>query len=56
MLAAVKGINRLNTPGTEAKADKRRRIVDLEKCVVQSNRSTEEMNEYIREMRDSDRI
>lgn len=49
-------LNRLNTAGTEARADKRLRIVDLEKYVVQSNRSTEEMDDYIREMRDNDRI
>lgn len=49
-------LNRLNTAGTEARADKRLRIIDLEKYVVQSNRSTEEMDNYIREMRDNDRI
>ena len=49
-------LNRLNTTGTEARADKRLRIVDLEKYVVQSNRSTEVMDNYIREMRDNDRI
>ena len=49
-------LNRLNTAGTEARADKRLRIVDLEKYVVQSNRSTEEMDNYIRELRDNDRI
>ena len=49
-------LNRLNTAGTEARADKRLRIVDIEKYVVQSNRSTEEMDNYIREMRDNDRI
>lgn len=49
-------LNRLNTTGTEARADKRLRIVDLEKYVVQSKRSTEEMDNYIREMRDNDRF
>ena len=49
-------LNRLNTAGAEARADKRLRIIDLEKYVVQSNRSTEEMDNYIREMRDNDRI
>lgn len=49
-------LNRLNAAGIEARSDKRLRIVDLEKYVVQSNRSTEEMDNYIREMRDNDRI
>ena len=37
-------LDRLNTTGKETRADKRRRIIDLEKYVVSSGRSTEEIN------------
>ena len=49
-------LDRLNTTGKETRADKRRRIIDLEKYVVSSGISTEEINNYIRELRDNDRI
>lgn len=49
-------LDRLNTTGKETRADKRRRIIDLEKYVVSSGRSTEEIDNYIRELRDNDRI
>lgn len=49
-------LDRLNTTGKETRADKRRRIVDLEKYVVSTGRSTEEIDNYIRELRDNDRI
>lgn len=40
-------LDRLNTTGKETRADKRRRIIDLEKYVVSSGRSTEEINNYM---------
>ncbi len=49
-------LDRLNTPKKETRADKRRRIIDLEKYVVSSGRSEEEIDNYIRELRDDDRI
>jgi len=49
-------LDRLNTPGKETRADRRRRIIDLEKYVVSSGRSAEEIDNYIRELRDDDRI
>ncbi|MGN0291532.1 MAG: hypothetical protein ACI4C5_06335 [Lachnospiraceae bacterium] len=49
-------LDRLNTTGQEKRADKRRRIVDLEKYVVSSGRSTDEIDNYIRELRNDDRI
>ena len=49
-------LDRLNTTGRETRSDKRRRIIDLEKYVVSSGRSTEEIDNYIRELRDNDRI
>lgn len=49
-------LDRLDTTKKEARAEKRRRIVDLEKYVVSGGRSVEEIDNYIRELRDNDRI
>ena len=49
-------LDRTSTAREETRADKRRRIIDLEKYVVPGRRSTEEIDNYIRELRDSDRI
>lgn len=49
-------LDRVNATEKETRADKRRRIVDLEKYVVSGGRSTEEIDNYIRELRDNDRI
>lgn len=49
-------LDRLNTTGKETRSDKRRRIVDLDKYVVSTGRSVEEVDNYIRELRDNDRI
>lgn len=49
-------LERVNTTKEETRAEKRSRIVDLEKYVVSDGRSTEEVDHYIRELRDSDRF
>lgn len=49
-------LDRLNTTEKETRADKRNRIVDLEKYVVPDGRSVEEVDAYIRELRDNDRF
>lgn len=49
-------LDRLDTTKKETRAEKRRRIVDLEKYVVSGGRSVEEIDNYIRELRDNDRI
>lgn len=49
-------LDRSNTTELETRADKRCRIVDLEKYVVSGGRSTEEIDNHIRELRDNDRI
>lgn len=49
-------LDRLNPTRKETRAEKRRRVVDLEKYVVSTGRSTEEIDNYIRELRDNDRI
>ena len=41
-------------PGKETRADKRRRIVDSEKYVVPTGRSADEIDNYIRELRDNE--
>ena len=45
-------LNRLNATRKETRADRRRRIVDLEKYVIPSGKSAEEIDDYIRGLRD----
>ncbi len=40
----------------ETRAAKRRDIIDLDKYVTSTGRSTEDMDNYIRELRDDDRF
>lgn len=49
-------LDRINTTKEETRAEKRRKIVDLEKYVVLGGRSVEEIDNYIRELRDNDRF
>ena len=49
-------LDRLSKTGKETRADKRRRIIDMEKYVISTERSAEEIDNYIREMRDDDRF
>lgn len=49
-------LDRLSTEGKETRADKRQRIIDMEKYVISTGRSVEEIDNYIREMRDDDRV
>ncbi|MBQ9990344.1 MAG: hypothetical protein IJP31_05305 [Lachnospiraceae bacterium] len=49
-------LDRLNTTNQKARLDKRQRVIDLEKYVMPSGRSVEEVNAYIRELRDNDRF
>lgn len=49
-------LDRLNTTRKETRADKRSRIVDLEKYVLPGGRSAEEVDNYMRELRDNDRF
>lgn len=48
-------LDKISTTREETRAAKRRRIVDMEKYVIPSERGTEEIDNYIREMRE-DRI
>ncbi len=49
-------LDRLNTTRKETRAEKRRSIVDLDKYVISTGRSVEEIDHYIRELRDNDRF
>lgn len=49
-------LDRSNTTEQARRVDKRCRIVDLEKYVVSAGRSTEEIDNHIRELRDNDRF
>ena len=49
-------LDKINTTRNESRAEKRRRIIDLEKYVVSGGRSVEEIDDYIRELRDNDRF
>ncbi len=49
-------LDRRNTAKEETRAAKRRRIVDMDKYVVPTGRSVEEIDDYIREMRSDDRF
>ena len=44
-------LDKISTTREETRAVKRHRIVDMEKYVIPSGRSTEEIDNYIREMR-----
>ena len=49
-------LDKISTTREETRAAKRRRIVDMGKYVSPSGRSAEEIDNYIREMRDDDRF
>ncbi len=49
-------LDRLNTTRKEIRAEKRRSIVDWDKYVISTGRSVEEVDNYIRELRDNDRF
>ena len=49
-------LDKLSKKGTETRADKRRRIIDMGKYAISTGRSAEEIDNYIREMRDDDRF
>jgi len=49
-------LDRLNTTRKETRAEKRRSIVDWDRYVISTGRSVEEVDNYIRELRDNDRF
>lgn len=49
-------LDKIDRDKIETRAEKRRRLIDLGAFVMPSGRSVEEIDEYIREMRDNDRF
>ena len=48
-------LDKLGTMWKAKRAEKRRSIVDLDKYVISTERSAEEIDDHIRELRDNDR-
>ena len=49
-------LDKISQQKAETRAEKRMRLIDSDAFVVPSGRSVEEIDEYIREMRDYDRL
>ena len=49
-------LDKISQQKAETRAEKRMRLIDSDAFVVPSGRSVEEIDEYIREMRDNDRF
>lgn len=49
-------LDKISQQKAETRAEKRRRLIDSDAFVVPSGRSVEEIDEYIREMRNNDRF
>lgn len=45
-------LNKIGRQGAEARAERRRRMIESEVCVIPSGRTVEEIDGYMREMRD----
>ncbi len=49
-------LDKIAKPKTEARAEKRRRLIESEAYVTSTGRSAEEIDKYIKEMRSDDRF
>lgn len=49
-------LGRISGQKNETRAEKRRRLIESDAFVIPTGRTTEEIDEYIREMRDNDRL
>ena len=49
-------LDRISGQKVETRAEKRRRLIESDAFVISSGRTTEEIDEYIKEMRDNDRF
>ncbi len=49
-------LDRISGQKVETRAEKRRRLIESDAFVIPTGRTTEEIDEYIREMRDNDRF
>ena len=48
----IKILDRINMQKVESRAEKRKRIIDSKACVMPTGRSVEEIESYIKELRD----
>lgn len=49
-------LDRINRQKVETKAEKRRRLIESKAFVISTGRTVQEIDEYIRELRDNDRF
>lgn len=49
-------LDRISGQKNETRADKRRRLIESDAFVIPTGRTTKEIDEYIKEMRDNDRL
>ena len=49
-------LDRISGQKVETRAEKRRRLIESDAFVIPTGRTTEEIDEYIKEMRDNDRF
>lgn len=49
-------LDRISGQKVETRAEKRRRLIESDAFVIPTGRATEEIDEYIKEMRDNDRF
>ncbi|MCM1087205.1 MAG: hypothetical protein NC318_07185 [Blautia sp.] len=48
-------LDRINRQKVDTRTEKRRRLIETDAFVISSERTVEEIDEYIRELRDNDR-
>ena len=49
-------LDRINRQKVETRAEKRRRLIESDAFVISTGRTAEEVDEYIKELRDNDRF
>ncbi len=49
-------LDKITSKKVETRTEKRRRLIDSDAFVISTGRTVEEIDEYIKEMRDNDRV
>ena len=49
-------LDKITSESVETRTEKRRRLIDSDAFVISTGRTVEEIDEYIKEMRDNDRV
>lgn len=49
-------LDKITSERVETRTEKRRRLIDSDAFVISTGRTVEEIDEYIKEMRDNDRV